>query len=182
MNGMKKNLTLLKVYLLASTFTFSGGLAMLPLIEKDICEKYKLMEAKELYEYSTVAQTLPGVIAVTSACFVGKRVNGISGMLFAVLGAIFPAYLFMLLAAILFNYIPKEGAVSHSLTAVRAASASFLFAAAFTIAKHNLKSKTNQLLAVLCFLLTISGLASAPILIVITAAIGVILSYVKKGD
>ena len=176
---MKKNFILLKVYLLASAFTFSGGLAMLPLIEKGICEKHKLIDKKDLYEYSTLAQTLPGVIVVTSACFAGKKINGISGMIFAVLGAIFPAYFFMLIATILFQFVPKEGALIPVFTAVRAASASFLFAAAFTIAKHNLKTKINLILAVLCFLLTVFGLAGAPLLIVIAALTGLLMSFIK---
>ena len=179
-NGMKKNLILLKVYLLAGTFTFSGGMAMLPLIERDICEKYKLLDKKELYEYSTLSQTLPGVIAITNACFVGKKINGLSGMFFASLGAIFPAYFFMLIATILFHIIPKEGPVTYALTAVRAASSSFLFAAAFTISKYNLKTKTNQIIAISCFFLTIFNLLGAPVLIIGTALAGFLLSYAGK--
>ena len=50
---MNKNMTLFKVYLLAGTFTFSGGMAMLPVIERELCDKLNLITKKDLYEYTT---------------------------------------------------------------------------------------------------------------------------------
>ncbi|WP_442761052.1 chromate transporter [Paucilactobacillus nenjiangensis] len=40
---MNKNMTLFKVYLLAGTFTFSGGMAMIPVIERELCDKLNLI-------------------------------------------------------------------------------------------------------------------------------------------
>ena len=176
---MKKNIILLKVYLLAGTFTFSGGMAMLPVIERELCEKYKFIDKDSLYEYSTLSQTFPGVIALNNACFVGKKINGNSGMFFAGIGAILPAYVLMTIATILYQFIPQQGPVLSALTAVRATSASFLFAAAFTIAKYNLKAKTNIILALFCFICTAFNFIGAPILILLCALFGIIMTYVR---
>ena len=72
---MNKNMTLFKVYLLAGTFTFSGGMAMIPVIERELCDKLNLITKKDLYEYTTLSQTFPGVIALTNACFVARFVK-----------------------------------------------------------------------------------------------------------
>lgn len=177
---MKKNLILFKVYLLAGAFTFSGGMAMLPVIERELCRKYGLIDKESLYEYATLAQTFPGVIALTNACFVGKKINGTWGMFFAGIGAVFPAYALMSIATILYQLIPQEGPVLSALTAVRATSASFLFAAAFTIAKFNLKSKLNIALALFCFIFTVFNLLGAPLLILISALVGILMIYIRK--
>lgn len=178
---MKKNLILLKAYLVAGAFTFSGGMAMLPVIERELCDRYRMIDREKLYEYTTLSQTFPGVIALTNACFVGKKINGISGMLFAGIGAILPAYLLMSAATLLYQFLPQQGPVLSVLTAVRATSASFLFAAAYTIAQYNLKTKINILLAFSCFVFTALNLIGAPILIVLSALIGVFITYTGKG-
>ncbi len=177
---MKKNLILLKVYLLAGTFTFSGGMAMLPVIERELCKKYGLIDKKSLYDYATLAQTFPGVIALTNACFVGKKINGRSGMFFAGMGAILPAYVLMSAATLLYQMLPQQGPALNALAAVRATSASFLFAAAYTIAKHNLKSKINIAIALFCFVCTALHLIGVPLLIILSALVGILMVFIRK--
>ncbi|HHV12722.1 MAG TPA: chromate transporter [Clostridiales bacterium] len=177
---MKKNFILFKAYLLAGAFTFSGGMAMLPVIEKELCEKRSLIDKNILYEYTTLSQTFPGVIALTNACFVGKKVNGASGMLFAGIGAILPAYVLMSIATILYRVIPQNGPMLNALVAIRATSASFLFAAAYTIARYNFKSKGSIILAISCFIITIFNIIEAPFLILVSGLIGIIIAHVRK--
>ncbi len=109
---MNKDWQLFKVYLMAGTFTFSGGMAMLPVIERELCQKRQLLPRDELYEYTTLSQTFPGVIALTNACFVGEKVNGKSGMLAAGLGAILPAFVLMLAATHRLSTRPAKWRVS----------------------------------------------------------------------
>lgn len=177
---MKKNLILLKVYLLAGSFTFSGGMAMLPVIERELSEKHDLIDKESLYEYTTLSQTFPGVIALTNACFVGKKINGAIGMIFAGIGAILPAYVLMSIATLLYQLMPQQGPMLSALVAIRATSASFLFAAAYTIAKYNLKDGINIIIALFCFACTVLNLIGAPILIVLSALLGVLIVYAGK--
>lgn len=177
---MRKNLILLKVYLLAGAFTFSGGMAMLPVIERELSEKHGLIDKKSLYEYTTLSQTFPGVIALTNACFVGKKINGTRGMIFAGVGAVLPAYILMSIATLLYQMLPQQGPMLSALVAVRATSASFLFAAAYTIARYNLKAKVNIIIALICFVCTALNLIGAPILIVLSALIGVLIVFARK--
>ena len=136
----KKLWPLFLIFMKAGTFTFAGGLAMLPLIEKDVVEKYKLLPREDFLEFATLAQTLPGVIAVNCASFVGKKTAGFIGMLVAVLGATLSAFILMLLATILLQIIPMEGAIAGAFKGIRAASAALILAAAFTLGKFNIKS------------------------------------------
>lgn len=177
---MKKNFLLFKTYLLAGTFTFSGGLAMLPIIEKDLCDKYNLISKDDFYEYAALSQTFPGIIALNNAFLVGKKISGMAGMISAGLAAVLPAYILMAIATLLYNLIPQSGPVVAAMTGVRAASASFLFAAAYTTARYNLKSKINIFIAILCFIFTLFSLLDVPILIILSAVIGVLYMKFKK--
>lgn len=177
---MRKNYELFRVYFVAGALTFSGGLAMLPLIERELVDKRQLMSRDDLYNYTTLSQTFPGVIALNSACFVGKIINGVPGMIAASLGAIFPAFTLMLLATILYQYIPQTGVVISIMAAVRAASAAFLFSAAYSLLQYNLKDPASILIALFCLIATLATLLSAPQLIVLAGITGVILAYHKR--
>ncbi|WP_261805526.1 chromate transporter [Lapidilactobacillus luobeiensis] len=174
---MSKNWLLFKAYLLAGSLTFSGGMAMLPLIEQELCVKQQLIDRDTLYEYSTLAQTFPGVIALTNACFVGRKINGRSGMIAAGLGAILPAYLLMSLATVLYRFLPETGPILPALAAIRATSASFLFVAAFDLARHNLRDRQSAAIALLAFIATVFGLISAPYLIGLALVIGLLQAW-----
>jgi len=119
------------VFFKAGTFTFAGGLAMLPIIERDLVEKYRLIKKEEFLEYATLSQTLPGVIAANCACFVGRYVAGTPGMLAACLGATISAFILMLAATIAVQYIPQNGPVMGAMSCIRAASSALILSAAF---------------------------------------------------
>ena len=54
-------------------FTFGGGYAMLPLLQREIVEKKHWATEEELLDYFAVGQCTPGIIAVNTATFVGFK-------------------------------------------------------------------------------------------------------------
>ena len=166
------------IFFKAGTFTFAGGLAMLPVIEKDVTEKYKLMGKEEFMEYATLAQTLPGVIALNCACFVGKRAAGALGMLVASIGATFSAFFLMLLATIAMQHVPQSGPAVGALSAIRAASAALILSAAISLGTHNLKSAYAVIVMIASFVLVFFFKVSTPFVVLAAAIAGV--SFYKR--
>jgi len=162
------------VFFKASTLTFAGGLAMLPLIERDLVEKYKMLTKEEFMEYATLSQTLPGIIALNCAAFVGKRAAGISGMLIAGLGATFSAFVLMLVATIAMQYVPQEGPVMGAMRCIRAASAALIFSAAVSLGKHNIKSLYSVIVMAAAFVLVFIFNVSVPLVVLLAGAAGFI--------
>jgi len=182
---MKKseiNWIVFKVFLIAGTFTFAGGLAMLPVLEKDIVDKYKLMKKDEFLDDAIMAQTLPGIIALNCACFVGKKCNGFMGMLCASLGSVLPAFIFMLLATILYAFIPQVGPLQMAFMGVRAASVAIVLAAAITLGSHNLTSSYSWIVMVVSFILIALLNIQAPYVIIGAGIFGIFYYQIlKKG-
>lgn len=81
-------LTFMKIGL----FTFGGGYAMIPLIQKEAVEKKKWINDEEIVTIITIAESTPGPIAVNSATFIGYRVAGVLGSIFATLGLVIPSF------------------------------------------------------------------------------------------
>ena len=171
------------IFFKAGTFTFAGGLAMLPVIEKDVVEKNKLMSRDEFMEYATLAQTLPGVIAVNCASFVGRRAAGALGMFVASVGATLSAFILMVLATILLNMLPREGVLYGAFAGIRAASAALILSAAFSLARHNIKSGFSVALMLAAFFITLLTDISVVYIVLSAAAVGVLYTrlYGVKG-
>ena len=89
-NKMNKYRTLFLSALQLSTFTFGGGVVIIPLMRKKFVEKLHWIDEQEMMDYTAIAQSSPGAIAVNAAILVGYRVAGIAGALIAVLGTVLP--------------------------------------------------------------------------------------------
>jgi len=94
-------LSLFISYFKIGLFSFGGGYAMLPLMEKEIIDVHQWLNTSEFIDIIAVAEMTPGPIAINSATFVGYRVGGLAGSLAATMGVIFPS-LIILIAAISF--------------------------------------------------------------------------------
>jgi chromate transporter len=175
-----KNLwPLFVIFFKAGTFTFAGGLAMLPVIEKDIVEKYKMLSKEEFLDYATLAQTLPGVIAVNCASLVGKNTAGLPGMLTASFGASFSAFVLMLVATIATQYIPQTGPAIGAMHGIRAASAALILSAAFTLGTHNIKSTFAVILMLAAFVTVFFFNISTPLRVLAAGIAGYIFRRFK---
>ena len=162
------------IFFKAGTFTFAGGLAMLPVIEKDVTEKYHLMDKETFMEYATLAQTLPGVIALNCASFVGRHAAGFAGMMAAAVGATISAFVLMIAATIAIQLIPQTGPMLGAMKAIRAASAALVLSAAFSLGAHNLKSLYSKIVMAASFVLVFILKISTPVVVLLAAAAGIV--------
>lgn len=100
--------------------TFGGGLAMLPILQRELVENKKWTTEEQLADYYAVGQCTPGIIAVNTATFVGRSQAGNLGGILATLGVVFPSVVIILvIAAFLKNFMHIEWVV-HAFNGVRA--------------------------------------------------------------
>lgn len=77
-------------------FSFGGGYAMIPFIEKEIQANSWLTSA-EFLDIIAIAEMTPGPVSINSATFVGYKTAGFFGGLSATLGVAMPSLLLILL-------------------------------------------------------------------------------------
>ena len=53
--------------------TFGGGYAMLPILQREVVESKGWATEEELADYFAIGQCTPGVIAVNTATFIGRK-------------------------------------------------------------------------------------------------------------
>lgn len=102
---MKNLWNLFWIFFRIGAFTFGGGYVMIPIIQHEISEKYKLIEETELSEMLVLAQSLPGMMAVNAATSIGYRLYGKRGALVCALGVAMPSFLvIVVLANVILTY------------------------------------------------------------------------------
>ncbi len=181
-DGLKTLGSLFWVFFKAGTFTFAGGIAMLTVIRRDVVERQKWMREEDFVEYATLAQTLPGVIGLNIALFIGRRAAGFWGMLAAGIGATISAFVVMLTATILLNFVPREGAFAGAFQGVRAASAALVLSGAFALGRGNLKGAFAVAMMLAAFALIAFTSVSAPLVVLAAAAAGYLYQRFKERE
>lgn len=169
------------IFFKAGTFTFAGGLAMLPVIQEDLVNKYQMMDEDVFIEYATLAQTLPGVIALNCATFVGKHVAGKLGMLVAGLGSTISAFFLMVFATIMLQQVPASGWVSGAFHGIRIASSAFILSAAYTLGTYNIKEAWHVILMLVAFVSIVFFDVSAPLVVLGAAIIGMLIEKYRRS-
>ncbi|MCR5755707.1 MAG: chromate transporter, partial [Acetatifactor sp.] len=76
MSKLSVSVQLLLSFLKIGAFTFGGGYAMIPLIQKEVVERKKWISDQDILDVVAIAESTPGPIAINAATFVGYKVGG----------------------------------------------------------------------------------------------------------
>lgn len=122
-------------FLKIGAFTFGGGYAMVPIIEREVIERRGWVAREDFMDLLTVAQSAPGPIALNTAVFVGYKICGVRGALSALSGIVLPAFTIILLVAIFFADIRENQIVDAAFKAMRPAVVALIIAPVLGLAK-----------------------------------------------
>jgi chromate transporter len=87
---------------------YGGGPSAIPLVHKEVVEKYKWMSNQEFADILALANALPGPIATKLAGYIGYRVGGVVGMFNAVLATTVPTIILMILLLTVLSSVKEE--------------------------------------------------------------------------
>ncbi len=151
-------------------FTFGGGYAMLPMLQKEVVEKYKWVTNDELLDYYAIGQCTPGVIAVNVATFIGQKQKGVPGAIVATLGVVAPSVVIIgVIAAFISGFRDLE-VVQWAFSGIRAAVVALILSSVIKISKKSLVDIFTVIIflvvAVLSFVTDLS-----PVVFVIASAL-----------
>ena len=162
--------------------TFGGGYAMIPILEREIVDERGWASSEELMDYYAVGQCTPGVIAVNTATFIGRKTAGILGGIAATLGVVFPSLVIIcVIAGILTNFADIP-AVKSAFAGIRVCVCVLIFNAVVKLWKKSVvDKKTLALYAVILLASLLTDLS--PVIFVLFAAVsGIVLQVaLKKG-
>ncbi|MFI3172344.1 MAG: chromate transporter [Eubacteriales bacterium] len=159
--------------------TFGGGLAMLPMLKREVVDKYEWIKEEEMLDIYAIGQCTPGIIAVNTATYIGFKKKGIAGGIAATLGEVSPSLIIIvLIASVLKNYMDNV-ILLHAFAGIRIVVCGLMMTTVVQMMKSGIKNWIGGLLFSLAVILALFTPISTIFIIVMAAIIGVIIEKVK---
>ena len=152
-------------------FTFGGGYAMLPLLQREIVEKKKWATEEELLDYFAVGQCTPGIIAVNTATFVGFKEKKLSGAIFATLGVVSPSLVIITVIAALLSNFAHIAAVQNAFEGIRVAVCVLILNSIVKLWKKSVVDKLTLGVFIAVFLGSVLLSHVSPVVFIVAAAV-----------
>ena len=152
-------------------FTFGGGYAMLPLLQREIVEKKHWATEEELLDYFAVGQCTPGIIAVNTATFVGFKEKKLSGAIFATLGVVSPSLVIITVIAALLSNFAHIAAVQNAFAGIRVAVCVLILNSIVKLWKKSVVDKLTLGVFIAVFLGSVLLSHVSPVVFIVAAAV-----------
>ncbi len=101
--------------------TFGGGYAMIALLQNEFVEKRRFIEKDEFLDMVAIAESTPGPIAINSATYIGYRMAGFLGSLFATLGVVIPSFTVIFSISLFFDAFLSLKLVEYAFRGIQVA-------------------------------------------------------------
>ena len=158
--AMKKDNKFIRILILFLTFmkigvfTFGGGYAMIPIIEEEVTKKRKWISEIEILDIVAISETTPGPIAVNTATYVGYKVSGILGSIFATLGLAIPSFVIIFVISFFYKDFMQWKVIAAMFKGLKVGVILLLISALFKLKKG---VKVN-LVGIILFVIALSAM------------------------
>lgn len=175
----KEMLELFLTFAKMGVMTFGGGMAMLPILQREVVDTKHWATEEELVDYYAIGQCTPGIIAVNTATFIGQKRGGIIGGILATLGVVFPSLIIISLLAGLIKNFSYLAVVKNAFAGIQVCVCVLIFNATVKLLKKSVVDKRTAAI----FILVLAGgvfLNVSPVWFVILAALaGIVLKNLE---
>lgn len=160
-------------------FTFGGGYAMIPLIQKEAVEKKAWVSDEDILNVVAIAESTPGPIAINTATFIGYKVCGVFGAFCATLGVVLPSFIIISLIARLLGRFQTYKAVQYAFYGIRAGVLALVIKALISMYKKMPKNGLSYALAALSFIAAAFLGMNVLLIIIACALLGLFISLTR---
>lgn len=177
---MKKLIELFLTFFRIGAFTFGGGYAMIPLIQKEVVDNKHWVSDEDILDIVAIAESTPGPIAINSATFIGYRTAGVWGSFFATLGVVLPSFVIISLIAYLLEEFASYSVVKWAFFGIRAGVLSLVTKSLWTMYKKAPKGVLAMIISLASLILVAFSNVNALIVIALGAVCGLTASEIKR--
>lgn len=168
-----------------SSFTFGGGFVIVTFMKKKFVDELHWIDEQEMLDMTALAQSSPGAIAVNAAILVGWQVEGLLGMVIAVLGTIIPPMVILSVISLFYTAFATNTYVALVLKGMQAGVAAVILDVVCELGGNVLQTRSPLyiLLMVGAFVANFVFNVNVIVVILAAAAFGVVraLLQLKKG-
>lgn len=163
-------------------FTIGGGVAMLPLLQHSLTEEKKWFSQDEFVDIVAVCQSLPGVIAINMATYVGYKKKGMIGSVVSTFGVVIPSFCMILVIASFISNLGDSTIINGLMAGLRAAALGLVVVAVIQMGTVVFKGKWTIAAAALSFILIALLGVNTAYVILLFVVLGVVIAAVRGGE
>lgn len=167
---MKELFELFLIFFRIGGFTFGGGYAMLPAIQREFVDERNWATNEEIIDYYAIGQCTPGIIAVNTATFIGYKRKGILGGIVSTLGMVAPSLIIITTIATFFKQFQEIQLVQYAFGGIRVVVAALIANTVIKMASQSIKDWLGIVLFALSFF-AVAIFGISPIIVIITASL-----------
>ena len=173
-------LELFIVFFKLGAFTIGGGIAMLPLLQNTLINEKKWFTKEEFVDIVAVCQSLPGVVAINMATYVGYKKKGLIGSIVSTFGVTVPSFVMILIIAKFISSLGDNGIAMGAMAGLRAAALGMVVVALIQLMPAAIKNKWALLAAIVAFVLIAVLRVNTAYVILISAVLGIAVTMVNS--
>lgn len=143
---------------------------MLPIVQRELVKKRGWTSDENLLNYFALGQSVPGVIAVNAATFIGHERRGVSGAIAATLGVVFPSVVIITSIAAFLQRFQELAVVQHAFAGIRIAVVALIVSVVISLVRQTAKDVLSAVLFIAA-LLAIGFFDVSPIVVIVIAAV-----------
>ncbi len=159
--------------------TFGGGMAMLPILQREVVDKRHWTTEEEMVDYYAIGQCTPGIIAVNTATFVGQKRRGVAGGIVATLGLVFPSLVIITILAGLITNFSHLAWVQDAFAGIQVCVCILIFNAVLKLFKSSVVDKRTAAIFVAVLVGSVMLSLSPVWFVLISAAAGIALKTLE---
>lgn len=126
---------------------------MVPVMQEKVCDERKWMTEEEVLDCLAVCQSLPGVIAINMATYIGYYKKGLKGALVATFGVLIPSFVIIILVVTILGSVKDNTYVQGALMGFKAAATGLIAYAGVNMAKKTLTGAFQWVVALVALVL-----------------------------
>ena len=161
-------------FLKIGAFSFGGGYAMLPLIEREIVTNHNWITFKEFIDIIGISQMTPGPIAINSATFVGFKVSGVLGSIAGTLGVVSFSFILVSIANHYILKFKESHIMKAALAGMRPALIGLIISVFLSLGRESYKDIKSIVIGIIVFSLLLINKIHAILIIIISGILGII--------
>lgn len=176
-------LKLLASTLYISSFTFGGGFVIVTFMKKKFVDELHWIDEQEMLDMVALAQSSPGAIAVNAAILLGWRIDGLLGMMTAVLGTILPPIAILSVVSLSYAVFSTNPYVALVLKGMQAGVAAVILDVVCDLGGKVVKTRSPLYIALLAASFAANFVFDVNVIVIIlaAAAVGVLRAALQAG-
>ena len=177
---MKTLFRLFITFFKIGAFTFGGGYAMIPLIQRETVEKNAWVSEEDILDVVAIAESTPGPIAINSSTFVGYKVKGFWGAFFATFGMVLPSFLMIFFLSFILKQFYEVEAVKYAFFGIRVGVLALVLKALYSMWKSSPKGAFPYFIMLFSFVVVALLNLSVIVAIISSALFGLVYSLLLE--